>query len=150
MKISLLINMKMPTTVSIFIFISREKFHAQLSWAWKKFYNLGAWSESPFSECKTKKKKKKKKKKQLHPWLSGEDSDQTARMRNLIWIFSGRTCPKARFSDFVAHISTNLEGADQTARRLIWAFLWNLLLCFPNKRQVSSLFPFRYSLLNNK
>ena len=21
----------------------QEKFHAQLSWAWKKFYNLGAW-----------------------------------------------------------------------------------------------------------
>ena len=25
-----------------------------------------------------------------------EDSDQTARMRSLIWIFAGRTCPKAR------------------------------------------------------
>ena len=22
----------------------QNKFHAQLSWAWKKFYNLGAWS----------------------------------------------------------------------------------------------------------
>ena len=22
----------------------QEKFHAQLSWAWKKFYNLGPWS----------------------------------------------------------------------------------------------------------
>ena len=21
----------------------QNKFHAQLSWAWKKFYNLGAW-----------------------------------------------------------------------------------------------------------
>ena len=60
MKISLLINMKMPTAVGIFMFISREKFHAQLSWAWKKFYNLGAWSESPFSECNTKTKQKKK------------------------------------------------------------------------------------------
>ena len=67
MKFSLLINMKMPIKVCIFIFISREilcsamvskkeiamfinllfiyqqdKFHAQLSWAWQKFYNLGA------------------------------------------------------------------------------------------------------------
>ena len=32
--------MKMPTIVGIFIFISREIFYAQLSWAWKKFYNL--------------------------------------------------------------------------------------------------------------
>ena len=22
------------------------KYHAQLSWAWKKFYNLGAWSSA--------------------------------------------------------------------------------------------------------
>ena len=35
----------------------------------------------------------------LHPWLSKmrQDSDQTARMRKLIWIFAGRTCPKVRF-----------------------------------------------------
>ena len=37
----------------------------------------------------------------LHPWLSknapNEDSDQTARMRRLIWIFAGRSCPKLRF-----------------------------------------------------
>ena len=26
-----------------------------------------------------------------------EDSDQTARMRSLIWIFAGRTCPKVHF-----------------------------------------------------
>ena len=26
-----------------------------------------------------------------------EDSDQTAQMRSLIWIFAGRTCPKERF-----------------------------------------------------
>ena len=26
-----------------------------------------------------------------------EDSDQTAQMRRLIWIFAGRTCPKIRF-----------------------------------------------------
>ena len=26
-----------------------------------------------------------------------EDSDQTARMRRLIWIFAGRICPKVRF-----------------------------------------------------
>ena len=62
----LLINVKMPTIVGILIFMSRKnsilglsepekcwiswyfytyeylKFHAQLSWAWKTFYNLGA------------------------------------------------------------------------------------------------------------
>ena len=68
MKFFLLINVKMPTIVGILTFMSRKnsilgwsepgkswisryfftyghlKFHAQLSWAWKKFYNLGAWS----------------------------------------------------------------------------------------------------------
>ena len=29
-----------------------------------------------------------------------EDSDQTARMRSLIWIFAGRTSPKVRFLTF--------------------------------------------------
>ena len=64
--IFLLINVKMPSTVGILTFMSRKnsilslsepekcwiswyfhtyehlKFHAQVSWAWKKFYNLGA------------------------------------------------------------------------------------------------------------
>ena len=64
MKFFLLINTKMPTIVGILIFISRKnlmlssalqekslncwylifykwnKFHSQLSWAWKKFFNL--------------------------------------------------------------------------------------------------------------
>ena len=38
----LLINVKMPTIVGILTFMSGKKIHAQLSWAWKKFYNLGA------------------------------------------------------------------------------------------------------------
>ena len=66
MKFILLINVEMPTIVGISIFISminttserpkarnfficlylsvyeQLKFHAQLSWAWKKFYNLKA------------------------------------------------------------------------------------------------------------
>ena len=66
LKFFLLINIKMPTIVGILIFISRKNFilssalqekslncwylifykrnklHSQLSWAWKKFYNLGA------------------------------------------------------------------------------------------------------------
>ena len=66
MKFFLLINVKMPTIVGILTFMSRKnsilnlpepekgwiswyfhtyehlKFHAQLSWAWKKFYNLEA------------------------------------------------------------------------------------------------------------
>ena len=67
MKFILLINVQMPTIVDIltliskinitneilrarnfficryFSFYERLKFHAQLSWAWKKFYNLAAW-----------------------------------------------------------------------------------------------------------
>ena len=67
MKFSLFINVKMPTIVGILTCMSGEnnilsltepwkgriswyfytyehlKFHAQLSWAWKKFYNLGTW-----------------------------------------------------------------------------------------------------------
>ena len=70
MKLFLLINVKMPTIVGILTFMSRKnsllhlsepekswiswyfytyehlKFHAQLSWVWKKFYNLGPWFES--------------------------------------------------------------------------------------------------------
>ena len=37
-----LINVKMPTIFWHFNIYEQEKFHAQLSWAWKKFYNLGA------------------------------------------------------------------------------------------------------------
>ena len=68
MKFFLLINIKMPTIVCILTFMNWKnsilglsepkkswiswyfytyehlKFHAQLSWAWKKFYNLGPWS----------------------------------------------------------------------------------------------------------
>ena len=71
MKFILLINVKMPTIVGILTFISminaapeglkartslfasilvfyeQLKFHAQLSWAWKKFYNLRAKSLHP-------------------------------------------------------------------------------------------------------
>ena len=36
---------KYETIVGIFIYKQR-KFHAQLSWAWKKFYNLEAWLTS--------------------------------------------------------------------------------------------------------
>ena len=65
MKFVLLINVKMPTIVGMLTFMGRKnsipdfpesekswiswyfytsehlKFYAQLSWAWKKFYNLG-------------------------------------------------------------------------------------------------------------
>ena len=37
MKFFLLLNIKMPTIVGILIFIGREKFHAQLCFAGKKF-----------------------------------------------------------------------------------------------------------------
>ena len=70
-KFILLINVKMPTIVDILTFISminttperlkarnificryfslhkQLKFHAKLRWAWKKFYNLGAWPRIP-------------------------------------------------------------------------------------------------------
>ena len=36
-----------------------------------------------------------------------EDSDQTARMRSLIWIFAGRTCPKVCFRTFGHICQTN-------------------------------------------
>ena len=39
----LLINVKMPTIIGILTFMSRNRFHAQLTWAWKKIYNLEAW-----------------------------------------------------------------------------------------------------------
>ena len=66
MEFFLLINVKMPTIVGILTFVSGKnsilglsepkngriswyfytyehlQFHAQLSWVWKKFYNLGA------------------------------------------------------------------------------------------------------------
>ena len=38
----MLINVKMSTIVGIFNIYEQDKFCAQLSWAWKKFYNLGA------------------------------------------------------------------------------------------------------------
>ena len=48
MKFILLVIVKMPTIVGILTFISMMnfheelKFHVQLSWIWKKFYNLRA------------------------------------------------------------------------------------------------------------
>ena len=60
MKILQLLNVKMPTIVGILTFMSRKNsilglsepnkswislyfYTYELSWAWKKFYNLGAW-----------------------------------------------------------------------------------------------------------
>ena len=40
--------------VGILVFYEQLKFRAHLSWAWKKFYNLGAWTlhnRSYFSQC---------------------------------------------------------------------------------------------------
>ena len=71
-----LINVKMPTIVGILTFMNMKnniislaelkkcwifcdfytyehlKFHAQLSWAWKKFYNLGARSHHQWLTCR--------------------------------------------------------------------------------------------------
>ena len=79
MKFFLLINIKMPTIVGILIFISRKnfmlnsavqekslnwlylifhrqnKFHSQLSWAWKTFYNLWPCSIRNLSDLSDKK-----------------------------------------------------------------------------------------------
>ena len=38
----MLIKVKMPTIVGFKIY-EQDKFRAQLSWAWQKVYNLGAW-----------------------------------------------------------------------------------------------------------
>ena len=44
----------MPTIVGIFIFISRiNLIKFQLSWAWKEFYNLGAWFYTLGSTCQS-------------------------------------------------------------------------------------------------
>ena len=58
---------------------------------------LSAWSNlTPFCIQKAKN-------------ASSEDSDQTARMRSLIWIFAGRTCPQVHFrmvmADFISTIT---------------------------------------------
>ena len=74
-KFILLTNVKMPTLVGILTFIRKInttserlrgrnfficrylsfyehlKFHAQLSWAWKKLFYLGAWSAIVLYEC---------------------------------------------------------------------------------------------------
>ena len=41
--------------------------------------------------------------------VPSKDSDQTARMRRLIWIFAGRTCPKLRLWTFLFIYSVLLE-----------------------------------------
>ena len=80
MKFFLLINVKMPTIVGILTFMSRKnsilhlsepdkswiswyfytyeqlKFHAQLSWAQKKFYNLRPWTILYPNDSKPKRK----------------------------------------------------------------------------------------------
>ena len=47
----------MPTIVGLFTIYEQEKFYAQLSWAWKKFYNLGPWN--PFADACFEKKSMK-------------------------------------------------------------------------------------------
>ena len=38
----MLMNIKMPTIVGILTLYEHDKFHALLSWAWKKIYDLEA------------------------------------------------------------------------------------------------------------
>ena len=58
------------------------------------------WSESSLGSFWIAKDKKKKKK---YIYADNEDSDQTARMRSLIWVFFGHI--SQTYSDVVAHIS---------------------------------------------
>ena len=74
----------------------------------------------------------------LHPWLSKnepcEESDQTARMRRLIWIFTRHTCPKVRFLTLRLHLlksfllktaylsTTRVANFDLSVR---WRFFFN-------------------------
>ena len=57
----------------------------------------------------------------------GEDSDQTARMRSLIWIFAERICPKVRFLTLRLKMSlrgmrtANAKISLRIPRRPIWA-----------------------------
>ena len=128
MKISLLINMKMPTTVGIFIFISRENF--MLSWVEleKNFYNLEAWSD-----CMDEKTDLGLRFTQMiwattaenvpSDMCSSEDSDQPAFYCSLfrsfdrrIWVDS--TCIK----NFLLLRTMKTDQISQM-RRLIWVFV---------------------------
>ena len=45
--------MKKVLNVLYFLKYDQVKFHALLSWAWKKFYNLGAWTVSSSTKPST-------------------------------------------------------------------------------------------------
>ena len=87
---------------------------------------------------------------------SSEDSDQTARMRRLIWIFAGRTCPKLRFLTLrPIHFALNFERWQMTyvyyffqenrPWHLMWVarrFTWNvnpICTCGDNSRGIQNL-----------
>ena len=104
MKFSLLINMKMPTVVGIFIFISRENF--MLSWVEheKKFYNLGARTQHFLENCMCTKWRLRSACASVLSdqsslciwrlfgslathWVPSEDSDQVVQIGRQIWVF---------------------------------------------------------------
>ena len=130
-KFILLINVKMPTiVVGILTFISminttserlkarnfficryfsvyeQLKFRTQLSWAWKKFYNLGAWSW----RCGTFEKRCSLLLAVYLPWTDIEDNPCALNNFNTLWdsltflsfflnFDGGWDCAKTNFSD---------------------------------------------------
>ena len=67
-----------------------------------------------------------------------EDSDQTARMRSLIWIFAGRTCPKLCLQTFrliylfiCLFISNPLQAHLPVALKNGFYFLFNVYPLYP-------------------
>ena len=44
---------EMSLFFNILVFYEQLKFHAQLSWAWKKFYNLWTWIDKKSEDNQT-------------------------------------------------------------------------------------------------
>ena len=67
-----------------------------------------------------------------------EDSDQTARMCRLIWIFAGRTCPKVRFLTFCDPYVTSYTTLKYASFRCRYLLL-NDLTCGQKKKKTKKI-----------
>ena len=59
-----------------------------------------------------------------YPKWPSEDSDQTARMHKLVWIFAGRTCPLIS-THAEAHLATHRTSQQQIVSRLSIERIYN-------------------------
>ena len=121
MKISLLINMKMPTIVGIFIFISRENFI--LSWVEheKKFYNLGARSFAVRLQI---------------PWI---------KFHWTVSIFTVRTCPE----DSHSHCLIQVDGVKRKEPSNMRKMCRFTSSCTCAKSHPGICTPLKYSIVSN-